>query len=527
MLQANSTKAPARGAWRRGAATRLFRSYILVGLCLALGAVFCIRVAAQQKTEKSNMDLVGYNDLQNRSSYQPVIQKQGDRWIAYVGHHGGSQLNPLTGQQEANGTSVIDVSDPKQPKYLSHIPGEPSAGGGESGGAQMVRICSGADLPHADKSKFYMLRSFGNSAHEVWDVTNPAKPSRLTVVVSGLRDTHKSWWECDSGIAYIVAGPPDWRVKRMTLIYDLSDPAKPVFIRSFGLPGQQPGSTGPAPTDVHGMISTGAKGNRVYFGYGTGANGVMQIVDRNKLLNGPKEPTDANLVYPQIARVDLPPDAGGHTAFPLIGMQLAEFAKQKRPPAPAAGAEHSHDTPEPTDSIQALRSFVAVVGETTGNECFENRQMVRVIDITTESHPLGVAAWTVPESSGNFCGRGGRFGTHSSNESLTPIYYKRVLFIAHFNAGVRALDIRDPFHPREIAYYIPAITDKTDKRCVGTGAEQRCKVAIQTNNVEVDDRGYIYIVDRANTGMHILELSGSARQVANFPERLSTRADRH
>jgi hypothetical protein len=30
-------------------------------------------------------------------------------------------------------------------------------------------------------------------------------------------------------------------------------------------------------------------------------------------------------------------------------------------------------------------------------------------------------------------------------------------------------------------------------------------VAIQTNNVDVDDRGYIYIVDRANTGLHILE----------------------
>jgi hypothetical protein len=42
-------------------------------------------------------------------------------------------------------------------------------------------------------------------------------------------------------------------------------------------------------------------------------------------------------------------------------------------------------------------------------------------------------------------------------------------------------------------------------------------VAIQTNNVEVDDRGYIDIVDRANTGMHILELSGPARKVANLP----------
>jgi hypothetical protein len=94
-----------------------------------------------------------------------------------------------------------------------------------------------------------------------------------------------------------------------------------------------------------------------------------------------------------------------------------------------------------------------------------------------------------------------------------------VLFVAFFNAGVRALDIRDPFNLKEIAYYIPPITAKTDQRCVGggrQGGEQRCKTAIQTNNVEVDDRGYIYIVDRANTGMHILELTGAARKVANF-----------
>ena len=126
--------------------------------------------------------------------------------------------------------------------------------------------------------------------------------------------------------------------------------------------------------------------------------------------------------------------------------------------------------------------------------------------------------WTVPEKSGDFCSRGGRFGTHSSNENFTPIYYKRVMFFSHFNAGVRAVDVRDPYNPKEIAYYIPAITEKTDKRCVRhEAASERCKVAIQTNNVEVDDRGYIYAVDRANTGMHILELTGAARRIANFP----------
>ena len=58
------------------------------------------------------------------------------------------------------------------------------------------------------------------------------------------------------------------------------------------------------------------------------------------------------------------------------------------------------------------------------------------------------------------------------------------------------------------------VTPKTEQRCVKVGGADRCKVAIQTNNVDVDDRGYVYIVDRANTGMHILELTGEARGIA-------------
>ena len=453
--------------------------------------------AAAQQAEKSNMELIGSNDLQGRSAYQPAIHKQGERWIAYIGHHAGTQLNALTGRQESNGTSIVEVTDPKRPKYLAHIPGEAgTAEHSEMGGAQMARVCDGSDLPHADKSKVYLLRTFGDSAHEIWDVSDPAKPSRLTVVVDGLHDTHKSWWECDTGIAYLVSGVPGWRTRRSAQIYDLSDPAKPVFIRNFGLPGQQPGATGPAPSDLHGPISTGPKGNRVYFAYGPGANGVLQIVDRGALLNGPAEPTDENLLYPQVGKIDLPPDSGAHTAFPVLGVEIAEFAKNKN---------------------GKTRDFLVVTPESLANECLEARQMVHVVDITTESKPFGVATWTVPEASGNFCGRGGRFGTHSINESMTPVFYNRIILVAYFNAGLRAVDVRDPYNPKEIAYYIPAITDKTDKRCVGTGDAAKCKVAIQTNNVEVDDRGYIYIVDRANTGMHILQLTGDAKKIENLP----------
>lgn len=79
------------------------------------------------------------------------------------------------------------------------------------------------------------------------------------------------------------------------------------------------------------------------------------------------------------------------------------------------------------------------------------------------------------------------------------------------------MDLRDPYNPKEVAFFIPATTSNTGKRCVRIGGTETCKVAIQTNNVEVDDRGLIYLVDRANTGLHIVELTGRARQIANLP----------
>ncbi|HEY7039161.1 MAG TPA: hypothetical protein VID28_09930, partial [Methylomirabilota bacterium] len=185
---------------------------------LLLGALL-LAPASAWAAEQRNMRLVGVDDLQGRSAYQPVIHEQNGRWIAYVGHHGGKRLNPLTGQVELNGTSIVDVTDPKRPRYLHHLPG--AEGEAEAGGAAMVRVCDGKTLPHAAREKTYLLRTLGNLAHEIWDVTGPARPSRLTTVLDGLRSTHKNWWECDSGIAYLVSdgAPSGWRTNRMTKIY--------------------------------------------------------------------------------------------------------------------------------------------------------------------------------------------------------------------------------------------------------------------------------------------------------------------
>ncbi len=485
----------ARGMTSRIAVAALAAGFLMAG-CESTGPRGITDYRAD-RPEAKNMQLLGYSDLQARSAYAPELHFQGGRWIAYVGHHGGKpKLNPMTGAMENNGTSIVDVTDPRNPRYLAHVPGQ--AGGTESGGAQMTRLCNGSQLPKGDRNRVYMLRSYGNSAHEMWDVTDPAKPVIINTIVRGLRDTHKNWWECDTGIAYLVSGVKGWKTRRMMQVYDLSDPAKPVHIRDFGLPGQEPTAKSGMPDShymLHGPISTGTRGNRLYLGYGTVRNGVIQILDREKLLSGAKDPTPANLSAPQVSIVYAPPYMGAHTTLPVLGMPVRDFQK----------------------NTQAnTRDILVVVNESTANECRESRQLAYILDITNDRTPFGISSYQPSEASGDYCARGGRFGAHASNENQPPMYHGRMVFVAWFNAGLRALDIRDPFHPKEVASYIPAITDKTDQRCVKDPDGLKCKIAIQTNNVEVDNRGFIYIVDRADTGMHILELTGSARDVANF-----------
>jgi hypothetical protein len=450
-----------------------------------------------RRATSNNMRLVGFNDLQGRSAYQPLTEQQGNRWIAYIGHHGGKAVNPLTGKEEPNGTSIVDVTNPAKPVYLHHIPGPP--GEGEAGGAQMVRMCPGKTGTLGTTGKFYLLRSNGTVGHQVFDVTDPAKPVLVSTPIDHQTDTHKNWWECDTGIAYLVGAHPKWRASRMTQIYDLSDPANPRFIRNFGLPSQQPGATGTVEENLHGPY---VLGNRVYFGYGTARNGILQIVDRDKLFNDPtltpdtrESPTVQQLLYPQISRYDQGSINGAHTVFPIMGMKPPPFKDQTR---------------------GNTRNIIALTNESTANECREGPQLTYFVDITEENEPFGVGSYKVDPASGgsvDFCKRGGRFGAHSSDERITPFYYGKVLWIAYFNAGIRAVDIRDPWSPKELGYYIPAITAKTAERCVTTNGVSTCKTAIQTNNLDTDNRGYVYAVDRANTGMHIVELKGKARDI--------------
>ncbi len=520
MLASRSGGSPAKYA---------LNAAILSAFAVAVGsAIADDHRGISQSGEQKNMELVGHVALQFRGAYQPnVIRYPDGRTIAFAGLHSGQNLpgplpNPLNGgKPEENGTMIIDITDPKHPVETFHIP-VPVAGGQ----AQMARMCLGSDLPGGTPGKVYLLRNIqGNTAqlsgYETWDVTDVRKPVFLAAL-RNIRSTHKDWWECKTGIAYMPGskdatwGQPLWRQSQSMVIVDWSNPnAPPHYIRTHGLPGGQPGGTGPVPTSLHGAISAHEHpnaagklvsgvdviGNRIYAAWGVGSNGVLQILDRKKLLppayggtftGDADNPTNEQLLSAQVGSMDMSPDQGGHTSMPVFGLA---------PRSLQCSNSACPGTPSPD-----VRDIVVLTSE-AGN-C-NSQHWGFIVDVSTENS-IGVkqdpwqgpmvlsTLWVNPQSGekyprGNYCLRGQRFGTHSVEENFRNPYYGKLTFTSYFNAGVRAWDIRDPQGAVEAGFYVPAAPNNT----------------YMTNNVEVDNRGYIVIVDRIGNGMDILKLTGN------------------
>jgi hypothetical protein len=66
-----------------------------------------------------------------------------------------------------------------------------------------------------------------------------------------------------------------------------------------------------------------------------------------------------------------------------------------------------------------------------------------------------------------------------------------LVYCAWFSGGLRVVDVADPSAPREVASFIPE--------------PRGGRPSPQSNDVEIDGRGLIYLADR-NIGLDILEL---------------------
>jgi hypothetical protein len=85
---------------------------------------------------------------------------------------------------------------------------------------------------------------------------------------------------------------------------------------------------------------------------------------------------------------------------------------------------------------------------------------------------------------------------HRELDGLDPpkvVLVGSLVYLSWFSGGLRIVDLADPTLPREVGHYIP-------EPVAGQPAPQ-------TNDVTLDDRGLIYLIDRLE-GFDILEYQG-------------------
>ena len=480
---------------------------------VALFAVIAMPAAANDaKTESADgLRLAAHHPLQARQTYQIVQHRQDDRWLLYLGHLRGSERNPLTGRAEENGSSVVDVTDPKKPRFLIHIPPTeaPWFDGDaiDRSGGQHVQVCSGDVLPGGTPGRSYLLRNQGMIANEVLDVTDPIAPKLVSQVVlterprDGKLRTHKNSWDCETGEAYLVTSAAGW-TGQILQVFNVADPSRPRHIRAFGLPGTQPGGETDR-GDGFSLHEATVLGDRVYLAYGTNHDGVIQILDRKKLLEGdpsvdePLAPTEQSLRYPELARLEMPEYWGGHSAKPILDVPIADYVRNE------SGAR---------------RDFLFVTSEGIDFRCRTPRHIAFFVDMTDVRHPWPVSNFQVsalPQEPGapDFCERG-VFGPHSPHASHNPLYEGKLIFLSYFTGGVRVIDMRDPFSPVEVGHYIAAPTANS-RVIYPPDAGPDVRPWPVANTVEIDERGdYIFMADRPHNGLYVLELSEHLKEIA-------------
>ncbi len=276
----------------------------------------------------------------------------------------------------------------------------------------------------------------------VYDLSDPFDPRRIGFWESTGRGVHRIVYE--GGRYAYVSATPDGYTGRIWVIVDLDDPTRPREVGRWWWPGQWTAG-GETPSWPAGedwnTHHAMVHGDRAYVGLWDGGMVILDLAD---------------LAAPTVV-AHLNWEVGGdtHTCLPLPN-----------------------------------RDLVVVTDEATSDGCDGPPHLVRVVDIAEEAAPEVIAV--CPEPEGDFCDRGLRFGAHCLHENRPGSYRsEELMFVTYFNAGLRVYDLAAPANPVEIASYVPECPPDQQ--------------AIQINDVWVAEDHLVYISDRINGGIYILE----------------------
>jgi len=274
----------------------------------------------------------------------------------------------------------------------------------------------------------------------IYDVANAASPREIARWSTVGKGVHR--FDFDGRHAYLSATLEGY-VGTIVMIMDLEEPARPQEVGRWWMPGQWTAG-GEQPTwarDLHRCHHPLRLGNRLYTSYWKGGFVILDIDD----MTAPKLISGLGWSPPFACPT--------HTALPL--------------PFEIRG-----------------RRYLVVADEDVQRQEAEVPAFIWMVDITDERRPVPVGSFQVeglegkPQPTMTAC-----------HQPCEKVMGTEIPF-AWFAQGLRIIDVKNPHGPREVAHFMPDVPEGTDR--------------VSSNDLTVDDRGLIYLIDRRR-GLTIVE----------------------
>ena len=416
-------------------------------------------VLARNVTRVSRLEIPGGG--------QVVVQGR----YAFVGH-----MDP------PHGTTIVDVEDPKHPRVVATIPLADNRSH-----THKVRVAGDVMVTNVEMNKRHLLRrgsqrlaeaearlaqslghaptqaelaaelkikpadvqlirqfmrdGYHDGGFKVWDISNKARPRLLHHEKTFGFGTHR--FDMDSRYAYISTEMEGY-VGNILVIYDLAKPERPGEVSRWWMPGQH--------------VAGGEK--PTWSGYKNRLHHALRVGDTM------------------------------WAACWQAGLRVIDVADIRHPRT--IGAYDYHPPfPEPTHTVLRVpfkvggRDVAVVFDEEHDHVPGRLHAGMWVFDVTDVGNIKPLSMFHVSELDSPWS-RVGRFGAHQPVEHMEDT----LVYASWFSGGLRIVDIADPALPVEVGHFIPEPSGGN--------------TSPQSNDVEVDDRGLVYLLDR-NQGLDILE----------------------
>ena len=353
---------------------------------------------------------------------------------AFVGHQHGPE-----------GTTILDISDPRQPKIVNRLmTAHPASHSHKVRVVGDVMIVNSEIEPGKGDRKTYPDGGF-----RIYDIKDKTNPKLITFVKTHARGVHR--FDMDENYAYIST-EMDGFVGNILVIYDIRNLSKPVEVSRWWMPGQNV-AAGEAPHPRgrdHSLHHAMRCGDQLYAGCWFSGISIIDVSDISK---------------------------------------------------PRTLGRHQYDPPHPEPTHTFLKVPFAIGGKSIAVSTEEERPKrgvdigkphapLRTWDVTDPTQPKILCTYQLDEMAQPYHGDDVRFGTHQLREIVDK---DCMLYVTWFAAGLRMIDINDLANPQERGYFIPQPT---------TG-----KTTPWTNDIAKDERGLLFVTDKV-CGLDAIEFKG-------------------